>query len=75
MNADKKHFGLNTYKIRVTEPVTYDLIVQAHTASLARRKVRAINDGHATFSDFSPNQEACPVFHGNVVINSVEELK
>ena len=75
MDANKKYFGLNTYKIRVVEPVTYDLEVQAHTVGDARRKVRAINHGRATLSDFSPDQEACPVFHGNLVIKWVDEVK
>lgn len=70
----KKNLGMMTYKIRVTEAVTYDLMVDAYSATEARKKVRAINDGRYSLSDFSPNGDAVPLHFGNVVINSVEEV-
>ncbi len=69
------NFGLTTYKVRVTETVTYDLIVDAYSPTEARRKIRGINNGRAMLSDFAPNGDAVPIHFGNVVIKSLEEVK
>lgn len=60
------------YKVIVKETVSYELTVDASSQTEARKKIREINHGHATLSDFAPDGLS-PLHYGNVVIESVKE--
>lgn len=65
-----------TYEVKISETAYYTLTVMASSASEAKNLVRDINKGHASISDFQPDQNggSCPSRYGNVVVKSVQEI-